>query len=142
MEHNWKHKTLENLEKNMWPALDSDEGSHLIITCNSLRKKNLIDFTIEDLRIMIGQSIGLKYLIPIAIEKLRLNILAEGDFYEGDLLNAIFNSEVKYWKEEEYNWKIICELFQMNESILRNFDTTWEIKKRLFASFHDFSKIN
>ena len=65
-ENNWKHKTLENLENSNWgePKFDS----HLVITCHKLRKKQLKDFEIEDLRIMIGQNIGLKFLIPIAIE--------------------------------------------------------------------------
>ncbi len=53
LENNWRQKSLESLEKKTWPALSSDEGSYLIKTCNSLRKKQLQDFTTEDLRIMI-----------------------------------------------------------------------------------------
>jgi hypothetical protein len=34
---------------------------------------------------MIGQSINLELLIPFAIIQLHGNILAEGEFYEGDL---------------------------------------------------------
>lgn len=73
-EKNWKDKTLENLEKKIWPSLDSDESSHLVKTCYSLRKKQLKDFSVEDLRIMIGQNTGLEFLIPIAIDILKENI--------------------------------------------------------------------
>ena len=55
-ENNWKHKSLESLEKETWLPLNRDEGSYLIQTCHSLRKKQLKDFEIEDLRIMIGQK--------------------------------------------------------------------------------------
>ena len=41
---------------------------------------------VEDLRIMIGQEIGLDYLIPVAVAELEREPLAEGDYYPGDLL--------------------------------------------------------
>lgn len=40
LETNWKQKTLENLEKKIWPSINLNEVSHLIRTCNLLRKKN------------------------------------------------------------------------------------------------------
>ena len=48
LENNWRQKTLESLEKKTWPALSSGEGSYLVKTCHSLRKKQLQDFTTED----------------------------------------------------------------------------------------------
>jgi hypothetical protein len=140
MENNWKFKTLENLEKDIWPILDSNEESHLIVTCNSLRKKILIDFSVEDLRIMIGQDIGLKFLIPISIEILKENIISEGDYYEGDLLNSVLSSDKKYWLSEKENHKTVCQIFQDNQQKLKDFDTTWEIKKKLFEAFKEFER--
>ena len=97
-ENNWQEKSLENLENDYWrePTYDSN----LVKTCHSLRKKPIKDFEIEDLRIMIGQNIGLKFLIPVALDKLRDNILAEGDYYEGDLLKAVLTSETEFWNTE------------------------------------------
>lgn len=136
-----KLQTLENLEKTIWPSINADEESYLIKTCHSLRKKQLSDFSIEDLRIMISQDIGLKYLLPIAIEKLNENILVEGDYYEGDLLNVVLNSDVAFWKTEKANHQIFCAIFEQNESVLKDFDTTWEIKKKWFDSFKEFKSI-
>ncbi len=85
------NKTIEQLEKRYIKTQNNE--SFLISECYKLVKKPLKDFEIEDLRIMIGQSIGLKYLIPIAIKVLDHNILAEGDFYEGDLLKSVLTSE-------------------------------------------------
>ncbi len=45
-------KTLEELEGVVWDEPDS--ASHLVTTCHALRRKPLGDFSVEDLRIMIG----------------------------------------------------------------------------------------
>ncbi|WP_321285372.1 contact-dependent growth inhibition system immunity protein [uncultured Sunxiuqinia sp.] len=89
LENNWRQKTLTNLEKDDWQHFDSD--SRLIKRTKELRKVPLNKFTTEDLRIMIGQQFSLDYLITLAIETLSVNIFAEGDFYEGDLLKCTLN---------------------------------------------------
>ncbi|MDF2455104.1 MAG: hypothetical protein K0R51_1097 [Cytophagaceae bacterium] len=112
LENNWRQKSLESLENNTWPALSSDEGSYLIRTCNSLRKKQLQDFTTEDLRIMIGQEIGLYFLVPLAIETLTDNLFAEGDYYEGDLLKSVLEVDTKFWDDNKNYWQQLNELFK------------------------------
>lgn len=37
-------------------------------------------------------------MMPIALGYLRMNILAEGDFYEGDLLNAVLSVSNIFWE--------------------------------------------
>ena len=112
MENNWRHKTLEKLEKKVWPILSSDEGSYLIKTCNSLRKKQLQDFTTEDLRIMIGQEIGLYFLMPLAIETLTNDLFAEGDMYEGDLLKNVLEVDTKFWDDNKNYWQQLNEIIK------------------------------
>ena len=46
---------------------------------------------------MIGQNIGLDHLIPLAIEKLKQNPLAEGNFYPGDLLVNVLRADSNFW---------------------------------------------
>jgi hypothetical protein len=67
-----RSKTLQELEGQDWG--DSDFPSYLVRTCHALRRKPLRDFTVEDLRIMIGQNIGLNYLMPLAIEHVNYKI--------------------------------------------------------------------
>ena len=112
LETNWQQKSLESLEKKIWPVLGSDEGSNLIKTCNSLRKKQLQEFTTEDLRIMIGQEIGLYFLIPLAIETLTDNLFAEGDYYEGDLLKSVLDVDTKFWDDNKDYWQQLNELIK------------------------------
>lgn len=85
------HLTLEQLEDDVWPAPSFHSG--LVTRCHELRKKPLSDFTIADLQKMIGQNIGISFLLSIAIDKLRKNPLVEGDFYAGDLLVSILTRD-------------------------------------------------
>lgn len=86
-------RTLEELEAQAWSAPAYD--SHLVATCHALRKRALRDFTPEDLRIMIGQSIGVPFLLPLAIDVLKKDPLTSGDCYDGDLLNAALTCDLK-----------------------------------------------
>lgn len=111
-ENNWRQKSLESLEKKTWPELSSDNDSYLIKTCNSLRKKQVQDFTTEDLRIMIGQEIGLYFLMPLAIETLTDNLFAEGDYYEGDLLKSVLDVNTQFWDDNKDYWQQLSELIR------------------------------
>ncbi|WP_370418757.1 contact-dependent growth inhibition system immunity protein [Streptomyces sp. QH1-20] len=41
------------------------------------------------MRLLIGRDVGLAHLLPLALEVLRGDPMAEGDMYEGDLLSAV-----------------------------------------------------
>jgi CDI immunity proteins len=90
-------QTLEQLENDVWDS--SEIKSTLIGTCHRLRKKLIDQFTIEDLRIMIGQNIGTEYLMPKALNVLDINPLADGDFFAGDLLYCVVTLPLEYWKK-------------------------------------------
>ncbi len=140
-ENNWRYKTLENLEKDNWGSIPDNE-SYLVTTIHKLRKKPLIEYTIEDLRIMIGQNLGLSYLIPIALEELEKDILAEGDFYEGDLLHNVLESDTNYWKKEKGNWDHIINLCESNLSKLLEFDTTESIRNKWIQGIENLKSLN
>lgn len=91
-----RNKTLQDLECKEWG--EPDFNSHLVTTCHKLRKKPIGIFTVEDLRIMIGQSISLEFLIPLALETLEDNILSEGDFFCGDLLESVLKIRKSFWE--------------------------------------------
>ena len=85
-------KTLEQLEGFDWGELNFP--SSLVTTCHRLRRKPIDEFTTEDLRIMIGQNFGLEHLLPRAMDVLRDDPIAAGDFYEGDLIQAVLRCDV------------------------------------------------
>ncbi|MBL7690078.1 MAG: hypothetical protein JNM41_00675 [Flavipsychrobacter sp.] len=130
--------TIEQIESVYWGKPEFD--SHLVVTCHQLRKKNLDDFEIEDLRIMIGQNIALPILIPIAIKVLKTNILAEGDYYEGDLLKNVLTSEKDFWdNHSDYRNEIISLVEEKLEDI-QKMDTTDEIRVSIFEAFEAFKR--
>lgn len=90
-----KELTLEELENDYWQTIVYP--SKLVERCYKFRKIPLKDLTIEQLRTLIGQQIGLDFLLPIAFEQLEKNILSEGDFYEGDLLESVLRTNKEYW---------------------------------------------
>jgi hypothetical protein len=110
MENNWKQKTLENLEKEVWRQFDSD--SRLVRRTKELRKIQLSSFTIEDLRLMIGQRFSLDYLIPLALETLNEDLFAEGDLYKGDLLKSVLSIGTEFWDNNKNYWTELNELIK------------------------------
>src|SRR4051812_23954420 len=90
-----RSKTLQQLEGSDWR--DPTYGSHLVAECHRLRRVPLREFTVEKLRIMIGQQIGLQYLIPVALELLRDDPFTAGDLYDGDLLAAVLRADSRFW---------------------------------------------
>jgi len=90
-------KTLDELDPPAWGAPKYD--SYLVTTCHGLRRKPIDDFSVEDLRTMIGQGIGLRFLVPIAIEVLERDPLAQGDFYPGDLLGNVLRAGPVFWAQ-------------------------------------------
>jgi len=123
LENQWRQKTLENLEKDVWSY--PDFNSHLVTRCYELRKIPLDTFTNEDLRLMIGQNIGLNYLIPLALEVLTINLFAEGDLYEGDLLKSVLAVNPAFWMQNENYWTELQNIIKEkhDEIVTRNFVT-------------------
>jgi hypothetical protein len=90
--------SLEELERARWPAPSADD-TRLVATAHALRRRPIGELTVEDLRLLIGQDIGLRYLLPLALDVLRENPMAEGGMYEGDLLSAVLTRNPSVWAE-------------------------------------------
>ncbi|MCP1386147.1 contact-dependent growth inhibition system immunity protein [Runella salmonicolor] len=90
-------KTLNDLEKYDLSTLEFD--SHLLRKIHKLWSIPIHNFTASDLRILIGQNIALKYLIPFALNILDKDPFVEADFYEGDLLESVSKCELHFWIE-------------------------------------------
>lgn len=129
-------KNLNELEGIVWRK--PEYSSHLVIRCHELRVKKLSDYDIEDLRLMIGQNIGMDYLIPLAIQKLKEDIFAEGDFYEGDLLQNVLCTKCEFWiKHPEYVPEINDIIAEALEK-LPNLDTIESIRTSILNAIETF----
>ena len=102
-------RTLNDLDLPAWDAPSSGD-TYLVTRCAELRGTPLADFDVEDLRIMIGQQISLRFLVPRAIVGLEQNPLAEGDMYAGDLLHAVLRVDKSYWHANVEQWQSIEDI--------------------------------
>ncbi len=132
-------KSIQEIENNYWK--DYDLESFLIQRCHNLRKVKINDLTIEDIRLLLGQNIGNNLLIPIAINYLKINILSEGDYYEGDLLLNVLTSDKKYWINNRERYQEVIELIKKNRDKLTNVDTTKEIRNLINNAIEYFIQI-
>ncbi|MEU3613383.1 contact-dependent growth inhibition system immunity protein [Streptomyces sp. NPDC006872] len=90
--------SLEELERDRWSVPLGGE-TRLMATVRQLRRKPIGGLTVEDMRLLIRQDVGLAYLLPLAVEALRIDPMAEGDMCEGDLLAAVLTRSAEVWSE-------------------------------------------
>ncbi|MBD0675166.1 hypothetical protein BU198_31820 [Streptomyces sp. CBMA156] len=101
-----RDRSLEELERERWPA-PSGDVTRLVATAHALRRKPIGELTVEELRLLIRQDVGLTHVLPVALEVLQDDPMAEGDMYEGDLLAAVLTRRPAAWSESP---ELGCEL--------------------------------
>jgi hypothetical protein len=89
--------TLDTVDPPAWGPAPPD-ATALITRCHELRTKPLRDFTVQDLRIMIGQQLALNHLVWPALDRLRSDALVEYDDYPTDLLVSLLRVDSAYWE--------------------------------------------
>lgn len=89
--------------------------SYPVQKSNELLNKKLLLFEPKDLRLMIGQNIGLKYLIPLAINVLKKDPLIDSEFYNGDLLLKVLSVDKNFWYKFPNLKEKIISLLKKNE---------------------------
>ena len=91
---------------------------------------------------MIGQNTGLQYLIPVAIDHLRQNILAEGDYYEGDLLKAVLTSDKNFWLKHGSLCHELIEVIENQLEHLLDYPIDDKAKIELIEAYQKFKEAN
>lgn len=92
-------KSIEDLEGVRWPAPPADSTS-LVRGVHELRKRPVKDLTAEDLRRLIGQDVGLRWVLPVALDHLRETAPDEAatGWYDDDLLSAVLTRGQSVWR--------------------------------------------
>src|SRR5437660_11213926 len=106
-----RSKSLQELEEDDWgeqPPPDQ-RWSTVINNAYRLRRVPLQDFTVEDIRFLLGQNIGLEYVMPMAIEHLMEDPWKpRKSYFPGELLGfALFDKFVakrKLWERRPDLW--------------------------------------
>ncbi|MGE0487809.1 MAG: contact-dependent growth inhibition system immunity protein [Vulcanimicrobiota bacterium] len=80
-------KSLQELEELDWgePTYNSAVDGRAY----SLRRLPLERLSIDDIRFLVSHEIGLKWVLPLALERLLVEPLCEASYYAGDLLKSV-----------------------------------------------------
>lgn len=101
-------RTLDLVDPPAWgPA--SPDATLVAKRCHELRTKPLRDFTVEDLRIMIGQQVALGRMVALSLDRLQPDSLVEYDF-PGDLLASVLQVDAVFWERSPDLDLEVCRL--------------------------------
>ena len=89
-------RSLEAIEGSNWGEPPA-EATRVMASVYALRRRPVSGLSTEDLRLLIGQRVGVEVLVPRALDRLEADPLAEGDYYPGDLLEAVLRVPAGYW---------------------------------------------
>ncbi|GAA1029611.1 MULTISPECIES: contact-dependent growth inhibition system immunity protein [Amycolatopsis] len=110
--------SLEQIENSDWGDPPAD-ATRLIETVHRLRRKPIGLLTAEDLRLLLGQDVGVPILLPRALTMLEEDPLCEGDLYPGDLLASALRVPPSHWHARP-------EHLERLERVIAAIDTTAE----------------
>ena len=127
---NINDKSIEELENDYWE--DSDFNSYVVQTTQNARKKPVSQLSDEEIRLLIGQKIGLKYLIPIALLLISKDPLVEVTFYKGDLLSQLLSLSYHDWEHNEEDLKYFQKIINDNLTLIQSCE---EISNDLIAKY-------
>lgn len=131
-------KTLEQLEHHIWETPTAFPSS-MVENCYLYRKIKLSELSHEQLRLLISQQIGLPFSVPLALQKLNENILAEGDLYHGDVLEAVTRTPSQFWEAHPQEYETLKKLITDNAATIKD-EIGEKEYDRLLAKFNKTNK--
>lgn len=93
-------------------------NSYVMKNCHKARQKPLKLLSNEEIRCLIGQKIGLKFLLPIAVDILKNEPLFDVSYFECDLLLTLLRLEISDWKYNQNELKNFIIIIQKHRSII------------------------
>ncbi|MCT9009398.1 contact-dependent growth inhibition system immunity protein [Streptomyces rhizosphaerihabitans] len=90
--------SVEELEGLRWPVPPAD-STPMVRNVYELRRRPVATLEPHELARLIGQDVGLRWLLPLAVEILRSAApkRAEGGWFDDDLLYAVVTRKPEVW---------------------------------------------
>ena len=109
-------RSLQDLEGEDWGDPET-APTHLVRRCLAARRQPIGDLPLDDVRCLIGQGIGLPYLLPRALDAVEADPLIDsGVGYPGSLLCTVLRTKMEFWREwPELMRRIVDLLRGLNE---------------------------
>lgn len=83
----WRSLRVESLDGGQWGE-PSPGATGLVQRCHEHRRVKLGELTPTQARVLLGQDIATRWVLPRAIELLLVDPMLEADCFEGDLLET------------------------------------------------------
>jgi len=100
----------------------------MVARIHELRRVPVGQLSVDDVRLLIGQNVGVHTLLPIAVERLSRDPLLAATFYPGDLLRAVLRIPEAYWVQD-------AGLLERLRSIVESVD---EVPSEIESEVHHF----
>lgn len=100
--------------------------------------KDIDAFSLEDIRFMIGQELGIVYLLPKAFEYLEKDIFLEVSYYEGDLLSVVLKLPSKFWKNNPVERDKVLNLLRLNQNRIESLNLQYDDSRTLKKTINQF----
>lgn len=101
---------------------DEPAATPMIARIHAFLGLPLHEQTVESIRLLIGQDIGLDVLVPIAVRIIEQNPLASGDTYRGDLASTCMQVRADFWVNKPDLWHRLHSAFGEFDSAVENFN--------------------
>lgn len=88
--------SIETFEARRWGEPSADT-TRIIRAVHAAREVPIRDLTLEQVRLLLVQRVGLPWVIDEALIRLDDDPLAEGDLYPGDVLAALRGLDGHVW---------------------------------------------
>ena len=98
--------SIQTLEGSDWG--EARFGTALVRAGHALRRKKLRELTDDDIRLGLGQQIGLRYLVPLALQRLRQDVFIRTHYFDGDMLANVLNIPGDFWDAHK-DWQAEAE---------------------------------
>ena len=109
-------KSLCELERQFPSEVITKDRLPLVGNENDVVKIPIGDLDVENLAYLINQKLGLKYVVPMAIEILGENPFAEGEYIGRNLLGSLLSLKKKYWSDKPEAYRHVAEIVREAES--------------------------
>lgn len=80
-----------------WPDEKGPFQTKMIETISLALQKPLQELQINELRLLISQNLALEYIVPVGINVLLSQPMADGGNYKGDLLSTCLRIKPEFW---------------------------------------------
>lgn len=133
-------KSIEEIENDFWGNVP-DNATSIVRSTYELRKKMLSMLDLDDMRLLIGQSIGLEVLIPHSLDFIADNPFVEALYFEGDLFKNIVFTDRTYWEKNPEIKLRLLNLFDKHKNQFDDIDMEDDLKDQVLKKINSLREL-